>query len=86
MPKYVKKPVVIDAVKFVNNSFPSEPWVEAAYRNRQWGYTFLKLDKPSGFFVETLEGTMRGGDGDYLVCGVKGELYICRGDICEGTY
>lgn len=36
--------------------------------------------------VDTLEGTMRGGHGDYVIRGVKGEYYICRGDIFEETY
>jgi hypothetical protein len=38
------------------------------------------------FAVETLEGTMRGEPGDYLIKGVKGELYPCKPDIFEATY
>lgn len=38
------------------------------------------------FEVETLEGTMRGNAGDYLICGVKGEFYPCKPDIFEATY
>ena len=29
---------------------------------------------------------MKGHAGDYLVKGVRGELYPCRGDIFEETY
>lgn len=36
--------------------------------------------------VETLEGVMRGGHGDFVIKGVKGEFYICRGDIFRETY
>ena len=39
-----------------------------------------------GFEVETLEGTMHGTAGDYLICGVKGEYYPCKPDIFEATY
>ena len=42
------------------------------------------MDEP--FEVETLEGTMRGNAGDYLICGVKGEYYPCKPDIFEATY
>lgn len=38
------------------------------------------------FEVETLEGVMHGNAGDYLICGVKNELYPCKPDIFEATY
>lgn len=38
------------------------------------------------FMVETLEGTMRGSAGDYLIQGVNGEYYPCKPDIFEKTY
>ncbi len=37
-------------------------------------------------FIGTLEGTMQGNPGDYLIRGVKGELYPCRADIFQETY
>lgn len=36
--------------------------------------------------IETLEGTMRGEPGDWLITGVKGEQYPCKPDIFEATY
>jgi hypothetical protein len=38
------------------------------------------------FSVETLEGTMKGKSGDYLVEGIKGEIYICDKEIFEESY
>jgi len=39
------------------------------------------------FQVDTLEGNYKSGKaGDYLMCGVKGELYICDKDIFEESY
>lgn len=38
------------------------------------------------FSVETLEGTMTGKAGDYLVEGIRGELYICDKEIFEESY
>jgi len=38
------------------------------------------------FSVETLEGTMKGKAGDYLITGVKGEQYPCDKEIFEMTY
>jgi hypothetical protein len=39
------------------------------------------------FRVQTLEGDYKQGKpGDYLMCGVEGELYICDKDIFEKSY
>ena len=39
------------------------------------------------FRVNTLEGNYKQGKpGDYLMCGIDGELYICDGVIFEKTY
>jgi len=38
------------------------------------------------FEVETLEGTMRGGKGDYLCEGPAGEQWPIKKDIFEATY
>ena len=36
--------------------------------------------------IETLEGRMRGELGDWIIRGVKGELYPCKPDIFAATY
>ena len=36
--------------------------------------------------IETLEGTMKGQKGDWLIKGVKGEMYPCKDDIFHMTY
>lgn len=38
------------------------------------------------FEVETLEGTLKGKAGDYLMIGVRGEMYPCAKDIFDETY
>jgi hypothetical protein len=54
------------------------------YRKRPVLVFAAQMDEE--FEVETLEGTMRGQPGDYLISGVKGEHYPCRKDIFEATY
>ena len=40
-----------------------------------------------GYFkVKTLKGEMRGEGGDWIIRGIKGELYPCKPDIFEATY
>ncbi len=36
--------------------------------------------------VETLEGTMNGNPGDWLITGVEGEQYFCKDSIFRATY
>ena len=36
--------------------------------------------------IETLEGAHRANMGDYIIKGVKGELYPCKPDIFARTY
>jgi len=36
--------------------------------------------------IETLEGSMVGNIGDWLITGVKGEQYPCKDDIFKETY
>jgi len=43
-----------------------------------------QIDSP--FLVETLECTMSGKAGDYLMKGIDGELYPCDKGIFERTY
>lgn len=38
------------------------------------------------FEVETMEGTLRGKKGDWLMIGVNGEMYPCDGEIFDKTY
>ena len=36
--------------------------------------------------IETLEGTMKADEGDWIIRGVKGELYPCKPDVFDMTY
>lgn len=36
--------------------------------------------------IQTLEGSMVANLGDWIIKGVKGELYPCKPDIFEATY
>ena len=44
----------------------------------------IQINEP--FLVETLEGTMQGKSGDWLMVGVNGEMYPCDKTIFEKSY
>jgi len=54
------------------------------YRKKPIIIKAKQMDKP--FEVKTLEGTMKGKTGDYLVVGIKGERYPVDRSIFEHTY
>jgi len=39
-----------------------------------------------GLHIPTLEGLMLGVENDWIIKGIKGELYPCKPDIFEATY
>lgn len=86
MPKFRKKPVVIEAIQFVGKeSFPAIlDWtnfaVAATGRKTEDGQWYPVVE------IETLEGTVTASPGDWIIRGVKGELYPCKPDIFEQTY
>jgi hypothetical protein len=78
MPKFRKKPVVIEAVEF-NGSNHQEVIV---FSNGN----AMQLTGMQHVEIPTLEGTMRADKGDWIIKGVNGEFYPCKPDIFEKTY
>lgn len=82
--KYKKKPVIIEAIQFEDNSdriieiheFMGGDTIRVNYEDKDNPY--LK--------IETLEGIMKASVGDYIIKGVNGEFYPCKPDIFEKTY
>ncbi len=79
--KYRKKPVVIDAIQYLGNQNRFE-----MAKFLKGGGNFDVEFKDNFVLIDTLEGTMRCDPYDYLIKGVKGELYPCKPDIFEATY
>lgn len=87
MPKFRKKPVVIEAMQFPGH-FPHnidammafDDWMVANQGNRKCRYVGSKL------IIQTLEGDHEAKPGDWIIRGVVGELYPCREDIFAQTY
>lgn len=80
--KFRKKPVVIEAIQFVNDE-------QRIIEIQEFLGGDIRLDYSEGqpaLKIETLEGTMTASVGDYIIKGVKGEFYPCKPDIFEQTY
>jgi hypothetical protein len=75
--KFRKKPVVIEAFRWMIDQVPD--WWKSANGIE------IQVDTGSAF-IPTLEGTHEARPGDFIIQGVRGELYPCKPDIFEMTY
>lgn len=79
MPQFRKKPVVIEAVKFRAGEQPDELASDVVAGT-------IRYTDQDTLLIATLEGTMEARSGDWIIRGVKGELYPCKPDIFAATY
>ena len=84
--KFRKKPVVIDAVQLRWDTW-NEMCEHADVGRLSDGKPEGKMDgEKIGLLIPTLEGLMVASENDWIIRGVKGELYPCKPDIFEATY
>ena len=81
MQKFVKKPVVIEAIQYDGTNITEiESFVGAKLS------TIMSSVGDTHLLIPTLEGYMKTSKGDYVIKGIKGEFYPCKPDIFEKTY
>ena len=76
---FVKKPVKVKAVQWTGDNYEELAdfigYVRSVY-NLNDEYVI----------IEMLEGGCCLRNGDWIICGVNGEIYLCESDIFEKTY
>ena len=89
MPKYRKKPVVIEAIEF-DGTLDSVSKIDDMIRaTGQYGFCRGDGSTTEGrefLNIKTLEGTMRADKGDFIIKGVQDEFYPCKPEIFWKTY
>lgn len=85
--KYRKKPVVIEAFKWTADitQFEDPEWIVDEIKNGNVYFEEVGTENVT-MKIKTLEGIMTASRGDYIIKGIKGELYPCKPDIFEQTY
>ena len=93
MAKYRERPIAVDAFQMTRERrWDNKDWPE--WLNQAWnkdfgeGSLFIDFDDPyrERLVLGTLEGGYRLTWNDWIIRGVKGELYACKPDIFEATY
>ena len=86
MPKFRKKPVVITAVQWWGRNLDEVLALVAPTLDPGDPRQRVELGDHEQLHIHTLEGVMRAEVRDWIICGVKGELYPCKPDIFAATY
>ena len=107
MPKFRKKPVVVEATQwFKNGDHPqdgTERFADGEFKGELYEGKVVRYyrrpDDPGARrcercgrtmhehgWIDTLEGGHVACPGDWIITGVKGEVYPCKPDIFEATY
>lgn len=91
MPKFRKKPVVVEVWQVVAGIGPDDldypDWVIEAFRRPPGEIGSIRYSQGrDGIRVCTLEGVMEGPIGGRLIKGVRDELYLCDPAIFAETY
>ena len=97
MPRFRKKPVIIDAFQMTrehresNEAWPE--WLHAAWNGKRNAEGTLQINllikdrsRRCDLEIITLEGAHAVSYDDWIIRCVKGELYPCKPDIFEATY
>lgn len=82
--QYRKKPVIVEA--FQNSKAENEEtgaWPQWLLNALRRGDIYMD---GRGTHIKTLEGELHVSEEDWIIRGVKGELYPCKPDIFEETY
>lgn len=88
MPKYRKKPVVIEAIQWIGSNLKEIIDFIGLHQSAQkWTWEeYEQVVSTDGLKIFTLEGTMNADINDFIIKGVQGEFYPCKPDIFEKTY
>lgn len=76
--KYRKRPIIVKAVRWTGSNFDEVKAFMYPVAPEDTGCTAIG--------IRTLEGLMLAAAGDWIIRGVKGELYPCKPDIFNATY
>ena len=86
MAKYRKLPVVIEAVQFPYDGVVTKELADFVEGTDRLPYGLTVGDGYNYIRLLTLEGTMEASPGDFIIKGIKGELYPRKSDIFAATY
>jgi hypothetical protein len=88
MPKFRKKPVIIEAIQWNGKNFDECMNFMEDYLGSKFHYENEeeRALKEKTLYIKTLEGIMTAQKNDWIIKGINGEFYPCKPDIFKKTY
>lgn len=96
MGMYRKKPVTIEARRFITNNEAGDKnmnelveWMNKSGQPDRYprlADSIVARHDGTDIYIITLEGEHKATVGDWIIKGVKGEFYPCKPDIFKETY
>ena len=90
--RFTKKPVTIEAIQWTGKNLREVitftdglPDTRSHHAGMAWE-AYADLVARDGLMIYTLEGKMLANVGDWIIRGVKGEMYPCKDEIFRLTY
>ena len=90
--RFTKKPVTIEAIQWTGKNLrevitftDGPPDTRSHHAGMTWE-EYADLVARDGLKIYTLEGMMLANVGDWIIRGVKGEMYPCKDEIFRLTY
>ncbi len=85
MPNFRKKPVVIEAFQVHPDDGHTRQLPPMWLVDGMVSGAVVPVEG-GGLLIKTLEGVMEAEVGDWVIQGIKGEMYPCKPDIFAATY
>lgn len=80
MKRYTSVPVTIEATQITDNAFDGD------HPNEEHVTGVIYDPRLRRVFIDTLEGRMSAGIGDWIIRGTEGELYPCKDVVFSRKY
>lgn len=78
--KYIKKPVVVDAIRWTGDNW------DDIEKFSPYGIKFNYPSRLKSLTIDTLEGHVTAECGDWIIKGIEGEIYPCKDSVFQKTY
>lgn len=87
MARYIKNPIIVDAIEYRNGLEDGFDNIETAIQLGLDINSYVNpIDSNKVPFIKTLEGKHYISKGDYIITGTEGERYPCKSHIFLKTY
>ena len=84
--KYRKKPIIVEAFQWTGGPDQADDPEWFAEQIREGNVAFYGRDARIIMYIRTPRRPLVASVGDYIIRGVKGDIYPCRPDTFEATY